>query len=153
MQPRHLSVALMITAGLSVWQVTAIPDSPMYAVVGAELIPAIVSGLIAVLSLCYAVIAFRGGAFDSENDSDQRSLSKAGQRFGFFVGGCALFAILIKPAGFLISGTLASLGIARSFDAPLNMRSVIYCAIITAVFWVLFALLLTVDVGPLVAGL
>ena len=153
MNAKRLAILLIAACGLSVWQVTQIPESPMYAVVGATLIPGVVAALFSFLALLYALSALRGNAPDTALEPNETPLPRATQRAGFFIGGCLLFVLLIKPLGFLLSGTVAGLGIARAFDAPLNFRSVVICTLITLSFWLLFAVLLGVELGPLVIGL
>jgi putative tricarboxylic transport membrane protein len=154
MNPRQLSILLLVVCGLSIWQVTVIPESPMYAAVGATLVPAVVTGLLTVFALAYTVAAFRRKVPDAAvDDPEEIPLPNATQRFAYFFGGCIGFVILIKPLGFLIAGTVAALGIARAFDAALNLKSIILCVAITFSFWLLFDPLLSVDLGPLVIGL
>jgi putative tricarboxylic transport membrane protein len=152
--PKRLSVLLLLACGLSIWQVTVIPESPMYAAVGATVVPAVVAGLLAVFAVAYAVAAVRDKTPDAAVDDPQEvPLPGAVQRFAYFFGGCIAFVLFIKPLGFLVAGTAAGLGIARSFDARFNRKSFVICALITLSFWVLFDPILSVDLGPLVIGL
>ena len=61
---------------------------------------------------------------------------------GCFVG------TLIGPLGFIIPGTLCGMGVARSFDAPFGLKSLGICAAIATTFWLLFAVVLGVGLGP-----
>ncbi len=154
MTSKKLSILLLLACGLSIWQVTVIPESPMYAAVGATFVPAVVVSLLTVFALAYAISAFRNKNPDAATDDPQETpLPRATQRFAYFFGGCIAFVVFIKPLGFLVAGTAAALGIARSFDASLNLKSIVICSLITISFWVLFDPLLSVDLGPLVIGL
>lgn len=154
MTSKKLSILLLLACGLSIWQVTVIPESPMYAAVGATFVPAVVVGLLTVFAIAYAIAAFRNKTADiAVDDPDEAPLPRATQRFAYFFGGCIAFMVLIKPLGFLVAGVTAALGIARSFDAPLNPKSFLICAGITLSFWLLFDPILSVDLGPLVIGL
>lgn len=154
MTSKKLSIVLLLACGLSIWQVTVIPESPMYAAVGATFVPAVVVGLLTVFALAYAISAFRNKNPDVAIDDPQEiPLPGATRRFAYFFGGCIAFVVFIKPLGFLVAGTAAALGIARSFNAALNLKSLVICSLITVSFWVLFDPLLSVDLGPLVIGL
>jgi len=151
---KKLSILLLLACGLSIWQVTVIPESPMYAAVGATFVPAVVVGLLTLFALAYAISAFRNKNPDAAvDDSEETPLPGAIRRFAYFFGGCIAFVVFIKPLGFLVAGTAAALGIARSFDTVLNLKSLVICSLITIAFWVLFDPLLSVDLGPLVIGL
>lgn len=154
MTSKKLSILLLLACGLAIWQVTAIPESPMYAAVGASVVPAVVAGLLTIFAIAYTIAAFRNKAPDAAVDDPQEvPLPSATRRFAYFFGGCIAFVVLIKPLGFLVAGTAAALGIARSFEAALNLKSLVICSLITISFWVLFDPLLSVDLGPLVIGL
>ncbi len=148
MSAKRLFLIYLAAGILSIWQVTVIPVSPMYAAVGASLVPGIVAVLFTLLILAYGFQAIRGNVPDTANDPDEQAVPEGPKRFGYFFGGCILFVLLIKPLGFLIAGTAAGLGIARSFDAPIRPQSIVICVLITLAFWVLFDLILSVDLGP-----
>lgn len=123
----------------------------MYAVVGASTVPAALSVLFTALSFFYCIVSFRGQAPDSQ-DSNERALAGSGARLYFFLGGCLTLLILMKPVGFLLAATGAGILIARSFDAPINLKSLVICSLISLSFWLLFSALLGVDLGPLITG-
>ncbi len=148
MNAKRLSLIYLAAGILSIWQVTVIPVSPMYAAVGASLVPGIVAVLFTLLVLGYGAQSIAGRVPDAADDPDETALPQAQQRFIYFFGGCLLFVLLIKPLGFLIAGTAAGLGIARSFDAPIRIKSITICFLIALAFWVLFDLILSVDLGP-----
>jgi hypothetical protein len=145
---KRLSLIYVAAGILSIWQVTVIPVSPMYAAVGASLVPGIVSVFFTALVLGYGLSSMKGAAPDSALDEEESALPDGPKRFAFFFGGCLLFVLLIQPLGFLIAGTASALGIARSFDAPIRLKSVVICFLITVSFWILFDLVLSVDLGP-----
>ena len=154
MTSKKLSILLLLACGLSIWQVTVIPESPMYAAVGATFVPAVVVGLLTVFALAYAISAFCNKNPDvAIDDPEETPLPGTMRRFTYFFGGCIAFVVFIKPLGFLVAGTAAALGIARSFETALNLKSLVICGLITIAFWVLFDPLLSVDLGPLVIGL
>jgi hypothetical protein len=58
------------------------------------------------------------------------------------------FVALIGPLGFIVPGTLCGMGVARAFDAPLGHKSLLICGAIASTFWLLFAVVLGVGLGP-----
>jgi hypothetical protein len=151
MYARLVGLLLVAAGGLAAWLVL-IPASPMYAEVGASTVPAAISALLIVVALLYARSAWRGRAPDAALDPEAKPLPGANRRAGWFIGGCLVFALLIKPAGFCVAASLSALGVARAFDQPVSMRSLAACILIAIVFWSLFSLLLGVDLGPAIAG-
>ncbi len=149
MNAKRLSLIYLAAGILSIWQVTVIPVSPMYAAVGASLVPGLVAVLFTVLVLGYGLQSMKGTTPDAALDEDEAALPEGPKRFAYFFGGCLLFVLLIQPLGFLIAGTASALGIARSFDAPIRLKSIVICFLITVSFWVLFDLVLSVDLGPI----
>jgi putative tricarboxylic transport membrane protein len=150
MNARRFSLLLLLVCAVAVVQVFVIPESPMYAVVGATFVPAAVVGLFALCAVVYALLAWRDDVPDAALDNaDEKPLEGAVRRFAWFFGGCAAMALLIQPLGFLVAGTLAAAGIARAFEATLGLRTLLVCAAITFSFWLLFDPVLSVDLGPL----
>jgi hypothetical protein len=64
------------------------------------------------------------------------------------LGGGVAFIALVILLGFVIPGTLCGMGVARAFDAPLNLKSALVCGGIASTFWFVFAQLLGVGLGP-----
>jgi hypothetical protein len=69
------------------------------------------------------------------------------------LGGGLAFMALVAPLGFILAATLCGMGVARAFDAPLGLKSALICGSISAVFWLVFARLLGVGLGPGLPGL
>lgn len=153
MSPRVLAGLLLLFVGIAAWQVTRIPASPMYAEVGATLVPAVVTGLLGLLAVSYGVSAARGAAPDAIGEPGQEPLPGSSRRLAYFVSGCLAFSLLVEPLGFWLAGTLGGMGVARSFDEPIGVRAVIVCAAIALAFWLLFAVVLGIDLGSFVPGL
>jgi hypothetical protein len=147
-----LAGLMLIAVGIAAWQVTRIPASPMYAEVGATLVPAAVTVLLAVVTLFYGVSALRGTAPGAIADPGQEPLSGANARLAFFIGGCLAFSLLVSPIGFWLAATVGGIGVARAFDAPLALRTAVICSAIALAFWVLFAVVLGIELGPIVPG-
>jgi putative tricarboxylic transport membrane protein len=149
MTVQRFAIFLLIVCGLSAWQVTAIPESPMYAVVGATFIPTIIVSLLCLCGVLYGVEVFKGGAVDLALDEESSPVDGAPARAAYFLAGLFCFVIFIKPLGFVLAAVFSGVAIARSFDASVGVRSLLICSGISIFFWVLFDLLLSVDLGPL----
>lgn len=121
----------------------------MYAVVGATLIPGVVVALLCCCTLLYIVSVIKKSAVDTTDDEDEAPLPLAQSRALYFSFGAIVFVFTIKWIGFVLAGTLAGMGIARAFDAPLGFKSFLVCVASSGFFWALFDRLLSVDLGPL----
>ena len=148
MKPVHIAYVLAILCGVGAWQVTVIPQSMMQMTVGPSLVPAVVVAGLALLALLYGISAARGRQVDESQAEDQTPLPGATTRLLSLLGGGAAFIVLIGPLGFIIPGTLCGMGVARAFDAPFGFKSLGICAAIATTFWLLFAVVLGVGLGP-----
>jgi hypothetical protein len=153
MTPLRVGLALLLVCAVAAWQVSVIPQSLMEMTVGASLVPA---GVVAGLSLagaCYALSAWRGRQPDESLNPEQTALPGSLARLLSLLAGGALFMLLVVPLGFVLPAALCGMCIARAFDAPLGGKSLLICGAIAAVFWLVFARLLGVGLGPAFAPL
>lgn len=148
MTPLRVALLLLGLCGVAAWQVTVIPESLMQMTVGATLAPAVITGGLSLVCLLYGLSAWRGRQVDQSLAEGQTALAGAGTRMLSMLAGGALFMALVGPLGFVIPATLCGLCIARAFDGPLGAKSLLICGAIALTFWVLFALLLGVGLGP-----
>jgi hypothetical protein len=148
MTPLRVALLLAALCGVAAWQVTVIPVSLMQMTVGPVLAPGVIVGALSVFALLYGVSAWRGRQADESAEPDQSPLPGANGRMLSLLGGGVLFMALVIPLGFVIPGTLCGMGVARAFDAPLGFKSAAVCAAIASTFWVVFAQLLGVGLGP-----
>ena len=148
MTPLRVALLLAALCGVAAWQVSVIPQSLMQMTVGATLVPAVVTAGLAVLTVLYGISAWRPRQADESLQEDQSPLPGANQRLAFLLGGGVAFITLVLPLGFIIPGTLCGMGVARAFDAPLNLKSLTICGLIATTFWVVFAQILGVGLGP-----
>lgn len=140
--------ALAALCAVAAWQVGVIPQSFMQMAVGPSLVPAVVVGGLAALTLAYGFGAWRGQQTDESLAEGQGPLPGASRRLAFLLGGGLVFVAGVGPLGFVLPATLCGLGVAHAFDAPLRARSLAICAGIATAFWVLFAQILGVGLGP-----
>ena len=148
MKPLHIAIGLLAVCLVGAWQVTLIPQSPMQMAVGPSLVPGVVVAGLFLLALLYGISAARGRQVDESQAEDQSPLPGATTRLLSLLGGGVAFISLIGPLGFIIPGTLCGMGVARSFDAPFGLQSLGICAAIATTFWLLFAVVLGVGLGP-----
>lgn len=140
--------ALLLLVGLAAWQVALIPESAIRMAVGPSLVPGVVVLLLGLAAVAYALAAWRGRQpvdEDAEPGSRSRVMS--------LLGGGAIFIIGVPWLGFVLPATLCGMGVARAFDAPLGWRSAVVCGLVAVVFWLVFAQLLGVGLGPALPAL
>jgi hypothetical protein len=85
---------------------------------------------------------------DIADDKNEKPLKNPISRIGYFSFGFLLFVLLVKPIGFILSGTLCGLGISKSFDTKISITSFIISFLIALSIWVLFSVILSVNLGP-----
>jgi hypothetical protein len=148
MTPFRLALLLLSLCGVAAWQVTVIPQSMMQMTVGPVLAPGVIVAMLSVFAVCYGISAWRGRQTDEAQAPGQSALPGAHVRMLSLLGGGVAFIVLVIPLGFVIPGTLCGMGVARAFDAPLNLKSALICGAIASTFWFVFAQLLGVGLGP-----
>jgi Tripartite tricarboxylate transporter TctB family len=146
--PLRVALLLLALCGVAAWQVTVIPKSLMEMTVGPTLAPAVIVGALGLVALLYGLSALRGRELDLSQEPDQQPLPGANGRLLSLLAGGGIFMALVIPLGFVIPSTACGMCIARAFDAPFNARSLLICGAIAVVFWVVFARLLGVGLGP-----
>jgi hypothetical protein len=151
MTPLRLAGLLLALVAVAGWQVTVIPASTLQSVVGATLVPAVVVAALGALGLMYAASAQRNRQHDEAAAPDQAPLPGSTARMLWLLGGGLAFMLLVRPLGFVVAGTLCGIGVARAFDAPLGLRNVAMNLAIALAFWLLFAQVLGVGLGPALA--
>ena len=144
----RLTFLLMALCAVAAWQITVIPESLMQMTVGPVLAPAAIVGALSLVAALYGVSAWRGRQVDVSQAPGQEPLPGANTRLLSLLAGGAAFILLVIPLGFVLPATLCGMLIARAFDAPLNAKSALICGLIAAVFWIVFARLLGVGLGP-----
>jgi hypothetical protein len=148
MTPFRVALLLIALCGLAAWQVTVIPQSMMQMTVGPTLAPGVIVACLTLFAVLYGISAWRGRQADESLTPDQEPLPGANARVLSMLGGGVAFIALVSPLGFVIPGTLCGMGVARAFDAPLNLKSAGICLAIASTFWFVFAQLLGVGLGP-----
>ncbi|MFM7498082.1 MAG: tripartite tricarboxylate transporter TctB family protein [Candidatus Fonsibacter sp.] len=144
----RFSLVLIFLCGLAVWQITQIPKSTLYDAVGASFVPKFAVGIFILFVVLYLYQSIIRKLPDIANDKNKKPLNKPINRLSYFLIGFLLFVLLVKPIGFVLSGSLCGLGISRSFDTKISIRSFIISFLISASVWILFSIILSVNLGP-----
>lgn len=148
MKPVHVAIGLLLLCGVALWQVTVIPESLMQMTVGPVFAAAAVAFGLTLVSVLYGLSALRGQQIDESDQPDQSALAGGAARLLYLLAGGVVFVGLVGVAGFVIPATVCGMLVARAFDEPTGLRSLLICGAIAAAFWVLFALILGVGLGP-----
>ncbi len=148
MSALRLAFLLITLCGVAAWQVTVIPVSLMQMTVGPVLAPAAIVAALSLVAVLYGISAWRGRQADLSQEAGQEPLPGANTRLLSLLAGGLVFMLLVIPLGFVLPAALCGMCIARAFDAPFNAKSALICGLIATVFWVVFARLLGVGLGP-----
>lgn len=148
MTPFRVGLLLLLACALAATQVGLIPESAIQMAVGPTLVPAFTVAVLSVAAMLYTVSAWRGRQADEAAGSEHSALPGSNLRMATLLAGGLVFMATVSFAGFVAPATLCAMLIARSFDAPLNLKSFSICASISVGFWYLFAKVLGVGIGP-----
>ena len=148
MSALRLAFLLIALCGVAAWQVTVIPVSLMQMTVGPVLAPAAIVAALSLVAVLYGISAWRGRQTDLSQEAGQEPLPGANTRLLSLLAGGLVFMLLVIPLGFVLPAALCGMCIAGAFDAPFNAKSALICGLIATVFWVVFARLLGVGLGP-----
>jgi hypothetical protein len=125
-----------------------IGTSAIQMAVDAKAVPMVVVALLSVLTVIYAVGAWRGRQVDESLEPDQSALPGSSARLVSLLAGGMAFMVGLPWLGFVLPATLCGMCVARSFDAAWSVKSALICGAISLTFWVLFAKVLGVGLGP-----
>jgi hypothetical protein len=147
---KRFSLVLVFLFGLAIWQITQIPKSTLYDAVGASLVPKFAVGVFIFFVVLYIYQSLFNSKKlpDTANNKNEKPLKNTINRLSYFLGGFLLFILLVKPLGFVFSGSLCGVGISRSFDTKISIKSFVISFLIAACVWTLFSVILSVNLGP-----
>jgi putative tricarboxylic transport membrane protein len=137
-----LGVIIVGFAAIVAWQTSVIPLNAIYAKVGPNVIPWLLSGMLGVLGLVLTVIGLRGGwqHEDAPGELDLPAIAWLG-------GGLALNVGLIELIGFILSSTLLFVFTARAFKSTSPLRDTAIGFVLALVSYVGFDRLLGYKIG------
>jgi hypothetical protein len=146
----RFSLVLVFLCGLAIWQITQIPKSTLYDAVGASLVPKFAVGVFIFFVVLYIYQSLFNSKKlpDTANNKNEKPLKNTINRLSYFLGGFLLFILLVKSLGFVFSGSLCGVGISRSFDTKISIKSFVISFLIAACVWTLFSVILSVNLGP-----
>ena len=147
----RFSLVLVFLCGLAIWQITQIPKSTLYDAVGASLVPKFAVGVFIFFVVLYIYQSLFNSKKlpDTANNKNEKPLKNTINRLSYFLGGFLLFILLVKPLGFVFSGSLCGVGISRSFDTKISIKSFVISFLIAACVWTLFSVILSVFFGDI----
>jgi putative tricarboxylic transport membrane protein len=143
-----LAVGLAVTGlgVLAAWLTWVIPTTPVYAVVGPKLVPALIAGALVVLGLMLTAVALRGGW-----SADIPEVADAGPpnlvSLAWLGGGMLLNLVLIVPLGFAIGAAVQFVCTARAFGSRSPVRDAGIALLVSLGAFFLFVEALGVNIG------
>lgn len=145
-----IGLGLLVCAGGALWQVWAIPVSPLYAKVGPTVFPYLTVIGLAGLAALLLLQAARGGWQPEE----EREVRLDGRALGFVVAGLVLNVGLIVPLGFTAASTVLFTLVAHGFGSRRPIRDAAIGFAVALAAYLGFARALGVNIGGgLVEGL
>ncbi len=148
MTPLRAALLLLALCAVAAWQVTQIPESAMQMAVGATLVPALITAGLSICAALYTLSAWQGKQVDEGDQPEQSPQPGSTARLAWLLGGGAVFMTGVPYLGFVVPATACGMLIARGFEGPFNLRSLAICGGLALIFWILFALVLGVGLGP-----
>lgn len=143
-----LAVGLVVTVlgVLVAWLTWVIPLTPVYAVVGPKLVPAVIAAGLFVLGLLLTAAALRGGW-----SADIPEVAEAGppnlRALAWLLGGMALNLVLIEPLGFSLAAALQFVCTARAFGSRSPLRDAVIALVVSLTAFFIFVEALGVNIG------
>ena len=143
-----LAVGITVTALglLTVWLTWVIPVTPVYAVVGPKLVPAVIAAALVVLGLLLSGVALRGG-WSAELPEMAQSGPPNLRALGWLGGGMLLNLALIEPLGFSIGAAVQFVCTARAFGSRAPLRDAVIALAVSLSAFFLFVEALGVNIG------
>ena len=131
---------------LTVWQALVIRPTPVYAEVGAALVPWLVAVLLLALGIGLCASALRGGW--SHGLEDMQDPPPVNWRsLGLLAAALVVQVALIEWLGFVIASTILYVLVCAAFGSRHPLRDLLIGAAVTLVAYLAFSRLLGVNIG------
>lgn len=131
---------------VGVWQALAIPASPIYAQVGAKLVPWLVAaGLIALGALLTAHAAAGGWSHSLEDMQDAPPANP--RALGLMLAGLLANLALIGPFGFTVAASAQFVLVAAAFGSRAYLRNLVIAFVVALGAYAMFVKVLGVNIG------
>jgi putative tricarboxylic transport membrane protein len=141
-----MGMAVTALGLLTAWLTWVIPVTPVYAVVGPKLVPAVVAAALVVFGVLLCASALRGGW-----SADIPEVAEAGPpnlvALGWLCGGMLLNLVLIVPFGFSIGAAAQFVCTARAFGSRAPLRDAVIALAVSLGAFFLFVEALGVNIG------
>ncbi|WP_188409213.1 tripartite tricarboxylate transporter TctB family protein [Agaricicola taiwanensis] len=138
-----IALGLMACAGIAIWQVVAIPVSPMYSKVGPTVFPYMTSAGLVLLSLLLLISAVRGGWQPQE----EKDTAVHWRSVLFVAAGLLANVVLIKPLGFTAASVVLFVLVCHGFGSRRPGRDALIGLVLSLAVYFGFAKALGVSIG------
>lgn len=128
------------------WLTWVIPVTPVYAVVGPKLVPAVIAAALVLLGVVLTGMALRGGW-----SAEIPEIAEAGppnrRSLAWLIGGMALNLLLIGPLGFSLAAAAQFVCTARAFGSTTWLRDAAIALVVSLGAFFIFVEALGVNIG------
>ncbi|WP_458095106.1 tripartite tricarboxylate transporter TctB family protein [Roseomonas sp. WA12] len=131
---------------LTLYAAWAIPDSPLYAQVGARAVPYLVGAILVVLGAALSSVALRGG-WSGENEEAMAAPPTNWRALGLLGAGLLVQIALIDWLGFVIAATIQYVLVCAAFGSRHPLRDLAIGIAVTLGAFLAFSRLLGVNIG------
>ncbi|HEY6630586.1 MAG TPA: tripartite tricarboxylate transporter TctB family protein [Rhizobiaceae bacterium] len=138
-----IGVGLLAVAAAVLWQIWAIPVSPMYSKVGPTVFPYMTAAGLAVLAVLLIVAGARGG-WQPEDEKETPTDWKA---LGFVAAGLVANVVLIQPLGFTAASVVMFVLVCFGFGSRRPLRDALIALVLALAAYFGFARALGVNIG------
>lgn len=141
-----VGLAAVALGVLAAWMTWIIPVTPVYAVVGPKLVPAVIAAALVVLGLLLTATALRGGWSAGLTEVEEAGPPNL-HALGWLGGGMLLNLALIQPLGFSIAAAIQFVCTARAFGSRSMLRDAAIALVVSLGAFFLFVEALGVNIG------
>ncbi|WP_159348534.1 tripartite tricarboxylate transporter TctB family protein [Roseomonas harenae] len=131
---------------LALYAAWAIPDSPLYAQVGAKAVPYLVGAIMVVLGIGLSASALRGG-WSQDIEEAMEAPPTNWRALGLLGAGLLVQIALIDWLGFVIAATIQYVLVCSAFGSRKPLRDLAIGIVVTLGAYLAFSRLLGVNIG------
>ncbi|MFH5923205.1 tripartite tricarboxylate transporter TctB family protein [Roseomonas xinghualingensis] len=131
---------------LTLYAAWAVPDSPLYAQVGAKAVPYLVGAVMVALGMGLSAVALRGG-WRQENEEAMNAPPTNWRALGLLAAGLLAQLALIQWLGFVIAATIQYVLVCAAFGSRRPLRDLLIGILVTLGAYLGFSQLLGVNIG------
>ncbi|WP_245214765.1 tripartite tricarboxylate transporter TctB family protein [Roseomonas indoligenes] len=131
---------------LTLYAAWAIPDSPIYAQVGAKAVPYLIGAVLVLLGIALSISASRGG-WSGGLEEEMAAPPTNWRALGLLGAGLAVQLALIDWLGFVIAATIQYVLVCAAFGSRRPLRDLVIGILVTLGAFLGFSRLLGVNIG------